>query len=584
MKKFGFIKKITAAATAAAMVASFGISAFADTVGNPGNGITINSVNVTEIDTTNEIYKVTVGFTSTSTNNIGMTMLTYGNSNDSSMTLGSSWSENQYQSTGMKVIGVDQIAGVSNGTGTFEFNVTTKVSAGDIYLKKGSTALIALSGDGVSVPAVAPLTITATATYAAPVTINDVALAANLTADEIQDTIKEALQTKAVTTSVYEKSTDTTALKENVPLYGDNVTIGTFTKAADSDVYTGTVTINAVDGVNVQTGGISVAVTVNTVKTAVEAAKATAVEGMTAVTETPNKFTLTVGSDGNADANAVVANNFVGKTVTLTDSTGTVTGTVAITSEMVTVSEYAVDVTKAYTVTIPSTASTNNSLLTIPSAGITLTVDVTVTSAAVINAITLSGDAINVTVTKGADDAATKAAIEAALNTATAGRTFTVTDTKGGSATNVALSNVTYSWTASGSGTSFTATMNATAVTGVLTDSQFPTEGVTITTPAVTITVNEAPVGMYGDVNNDKVIDYTDVGEIIAYITASFNGQEYPFIDLNDSSKTVDLKFADVTADFKSGSVVVDYSDVGEIIAKITASFNGSDYVFEADK
>lgn len=530
MKKFGFIKKITAAATTAAMVASFGISAFADTVGNAGNGITINSVNVTEIDTTNEIYKVTVGFTSTSTNNIGMTMLTYGNSDDSSLTLGSSWSENQYQSTGMKVIGVDQIAGVSNGTGTFEFNVTTKVSAGDIYLKKGSTALIALSGDGVTTPAVAPITITATATYAAPVTINDVALAANLTDTQIQNTIKEALQTKAVTTSVYEKSTDTTALKENVPLYGDNVTIGTFTKAADSDVYTGTVTIKAVDGVNVQEGGISVAVTVNTVKTAVDAAKATAVEGMSAVAETPNNFAITVGATDNADANAVVTNNFVGKNVTLTDSTGTITGTVAITSDMVTAGDYAVDATKAYTVTIPSTVATNNSLLTIPSAGITLTVDVTVTSVAVINAITLSGDAINVTVTKGADDAATKAAIEAALNTATAGRTFTVTDTKGGSATDVALNNVTYSWTASGSGTSFTATMSASGVTGVLPDSQFPSANLTVTTPAVTITVNEAPAGMYGDVDESGDADMDDAALVMQYFLGTIDSFTAPFI------------------------------------------------------
>ena len=177
---------------------------------------------------------------------------------------------------------------------------------------------------------------------------------------------------------------------------------------------------------------------------------------MTADADTVNKFKLAVGADGNADENAVVTNNFVGKKVTLTDSTGTVTGTVAITDGMVTRGDYAVDVAKPYTITIPSDATISNSLLTIPSAGITVTVDVTVSTTAVINSITLSGDPINVTVTKGADDDATKAAIEAALSTAIADRTFTVTDTKGGSAT-VALGKVTYGWTVSGTGTAFTA-------------------------------------------------------------------------------------------------------------------------------
>lgn len=480
MKKFGFIKKITAAATAAAMVTSLGISAFA-LEGNAGTGITIDTIGVTETDKPG-IYTVTVGFTANSTNNIGMTMLTYGkkpaaDGAEVNMVLDPSWTNNQYDGETMKVIGVDQIAGVSNGSGTFEFNVSTNKGTDSIYLAKGTTALIALSGDGVSVPAVAPLTITAIAAYGAPAEISSsdpVALDANLTADEIQDTIKAALQTKAVTTSVYEKSTDTTALKENVPLYGDNVTIGTFTKAADSDVYTGTVTINAVEGVSVQTGGIPVAVTVNTVKTAVDAAKATAVEDMSAVVGTDNKFATTVAATDNADANAVVENNFVGKKVTLTDSTGTVTGTVTITNAMVTPGAYTVGETSAYTIAIPA-GTTSNSLLTVPAGGITVTVDVTVSAAPVVK-------------------------------------------------------------------------------------------------------------GMFGDVNNDKVIDYTDVGEIIAYITASSNGQEYPFIDANDPEKTVDLKFADVTADFKLGDVVVDYSDVGEVIAKITAESNGSEYVFEADK
>ena len=104
-------------------------------------------------------------------------------------------------------------------------------------------------------------------------------------------------------------------------------------------------------------------------------------------------------------------------------------------------------------------------------------------------------------------------------------------------------------------------------------------------TVTLTIKVKDStPAYKYGDVNNDGVIDYTDVGEIIAYITASSEGEEYPFVDANDSEKTVPLQAADVTADFKSGEVVVDYSDVGEVIAKITAESEGESYDFDADK
>lgn len=528
MKKFGFIKKVTAAATAAAMVASLGISVFATpgTAGSDdsaGTTISITNVDLTQVDST-DVYKVRVDYQTTATNSIGMTMLTYKQTENTDLSLGTGYGSN------MTIIGVDQTAPVSGdsttpGTGYFEFNITSDSStAGGYYLPKGTTALIALSSDGnvsgeTSTPAFATLTIPKDASYAPAVVVGNgsgddpVSLAANLTSEQIQNTIADALATKTVKVSVYENASSETAVETDIPLYGSNVTIGTFTESTENaGEYTGTVTINSIDGVKVPDTGIPVSVTVKTVKTAVDAVKASAVEGMTADADTVNKFKLAVGADGNADENAVVTNNFVGKKVTLTDSTGTVTGTVAITDGMVTRGDYAVDVAKPYTITIPSDATISNSLLTIPSAGITVTVDVTVSTTAVINSITLSGDPINVTVTKGADDDATKAAIEAALSTAIAGRTFTVDTTSG-----ITFDKVEYEWVVTGSDKAFTATMKVTKVTAEDVN-ELPAGGLAITAPAITITVNEAPAFKYGDVDGNGTVNARDCSYLFKYV------------------------------------------------------------------
>ncbi|MGN0179204.1 MAG: dockerin type I repeat-containing protein [Monoglobaceae bacterium] len=389
MKKFGFIKKVTAAATAAAMVASLGISAFA-LEANGGDGITINSVDVTQIDVTNEVYKVTVGFTTSVDNEIGMTMLTYGDSSDGSLSLGSDWDSNKYNSGTMKVIGVDQIPGVSaDGSSTFVFNVTTKASSGDIYLKKGSTALIALSGDGVKMPAVATLTIKAKATYGAPVEVGSssdpVALAANLTNEQIQNTIKEALETKNATTSVYENSTATTALKENVPLYGTNVEFGTFTKGA-GNTYTGTVIIKTVEGVDVNEGGIAVAVTVNTETTAVDADKISRIDGKAA--ETDGSFAIKI-EKGDAASVADITAKLKEKTADIVDSTEKITGKVALND---TNAEFSTESTfdaaaesqeLTYSVTIKASAAVTGTEYLNVTTALTATVKVTVSSAPV---------------------------------------------------------------------------------------------------------------------------------------------------------------------------------------------------------
>lgn len=503
MKKFSF-KKITAAVSAAAMIATLGTTAFA-AVGTPGQGITIEAITKTEVDAEKQIYNIKVDFNSSAANEIGMTMLTYGNSDDSSLSMNTeSWTNNTYKNDNtMKIIGVDQISPVTNGNkGSFEFKITTSSTTGAIYLKKGTTAMIALSGDGVTTPVFAPLSINATAGYANPVELSNVQVAAN--AD-----ISEALTAKAKEQSaaIYEKQGDSASLG-SVSL--ENATIGTWTESEGT--YTATATLPAdttLSGVDFPSAGLSVSLSATVELTAVNAAKATGVEGFTAST-TANEFTKTVNvNDSTTDV--TLKAEVVGKKVTLTDELGKVSGTVEITDSMVGTSDTynsatEGDQTITYTVTV-SEGATSNDLLNVPSGGIAVTVKVTATKTPVIEKIELKGDAITVEVTKGETDDATVAAIKSALEAKIAsGYEFVVDDD-----THISVSDATYTWNVTGSGNSFTATMNITAVTGSgLAD--MPATGIGATLPTITITVNEGEPVYLGDVNGDGKVNAMDWG------------------------------------------------------------------------
>lgn len=501
MKKFS-LKKITAAVSAAAMIATMGTSAFA-AVGNPGSGVTIDTITKTLVDETNQIYNIKVDFTSSSANEIGMTMLTYGNADDSSLNLQSDWDNNKYKDdNSMKIVGVDQKEPVANGsTGSFEFKITTKQSAGAIYLKKGATALIALSGDGVTTPAVAPLSINAIAGYAAPVNLGEVSMAANA---DVQAELTAAA--KGQSAAVYEKQDDEVSLG-NVPLA--DATIGTWTEK--DGTYTATATIPAstvLSGVDFPAAGLSVSLTATTKFTAVNAAKATAVEGFTA-NEGATEFTKTVTAD-DSTSDATLKNQLVGKKVTLADESGKVSGAVTITDSMVATDETYDSATESdqvitYTVTVPEGA-TDNTLLNVSSGGIAVTAKITVTKTPVIKAIALEGAEIEVSVTKGDTDEATSAAIKSALDAKIASGYKFVVD-----GTDVTISNATYAWTVTGSGNTFTATMKVTAVTGEGL-AEMPATGIDATLPKITITVNDKPAYVYGDLNGDGKVNMVDAG------------------------------------------------------------------------
>lgn len=528
MKKFS-LKKITAAVSAAAMIATMGTSAFA-AEGNAGVGVSIDTITKTVVDADKQIYNIKVDFTSSSANEIGMTMLTYGAKDDSSLTLNTDWADNAYSDDTMKIIGVDQISPVTSGnTGSFEFKITTDKDAGAIYLKKGATALIALSGDGVTTPAVAPLSINAIAGYAAPVALGAVSMDANA---DVSAALTDAA--KAAKATIYEKQSDTDNLGE-VSLA--DATIGAWTESEGT--YTATATLpssTVMSGVDFPAAGLTVNLSATVKFTAVDANTATAVEGFTA---TASEFTKTVTAD-DTTTNDKIKENVLGKKVTLADATGKVSGTVDITAAMVSTSDTydpsnEADQVITYTVTVPE-GITSNELLNVPTGGITATVKVTVTKTPVIKAIALDGAKIEVTVTKGDDDDATKAAIKKAIAdkvTKANGYKFVV------DGTDVELANATYEWTVTGSDKAFTATLKVTAVTGEGL-AEMPATGIDATLPEIVITVNDKPAVVYGDVDGNGKIEVADAMAIMRIVNKFMTATQ------------LQLQAADVTAPYNT--------------------------------
>ena len=398
MKKFGFIKKVTAAATAAAMVASLGISAFATTPGTAGSddlaGATINITNV-DLDQigNSDVYKVTVSYKTTATNNsIGMTMLTYKQSdNTKDLTLGTSYDDSKVSEgsdvSKMQIIGIDQTNPVNagdenNGQGTFEFNVTTDSSAaGGYYLKKGVTALIALSSDGNvngenSSPAFATLTIPVSASSASNVTISSLVLDAN---EDIESKVVEEVQKQTVT--LYDGET---VAAENVSLASAEK-VGSVT--INGNVYTGNVKLTSATGVNIGSDGILVPFEVTVSLNPVAAAEISKVDGKAA--ETDGSFAVKI-EKGDAASVADITAKLKEKTADIVDSTEKITGKVALndTNAEVSTVDSTFDAAAetqvfTYTVTIKENATVTGTDYLNVTTPLTATVKVTVSSAPV---------------------------------------------------------------------------------------------------------------------------------------------------------------------------------------------------------
>ena len=536
MKKFS-LKKITAAVSAAAMIATMGTTAFAANVIQSSSGITIKGITVTQRTDNSELYNVSVVYETTEVQDIGTTMLTYVKHGDalSSVTA--------YDKGTMNIVGIDQ----KNDTSAFTFTVTTDTSASNgIYMIPGEAGLLMLSGDKVGgTPAVATLAIAAL-----KVTNTELGDIAIINGADATETAKKNAIINAVGAV---KFTNTDGVSEDVTLAAENVTL-------------------TETGATITYEGYSVDVTASFV------AKAFEVTGMKLLKADGSEYKVDSFQNGTANTTDTVKSKISKIVVTGAAVDGVVpseTWNVGENGATVDVTGTPVeDGTATYTVTV--TAPTAGVFGAIPSGFTmpTINVEFTADPTKIVTSVILTGTGVSentIEVEKGTS-------LEKAVN----GISFALKNSDGIDlpTTGWALSDFTSAdYNADQEGTyTATATLSGSSDDAIIKDEA-------LKTVTLTIKVNDStPAYKYGDVNNDGVIDYTDVGEIIAYITASSEGEEYPFVDANNSEKTVPLQAADVTADFKSGEVVVDYSDVGEVIAKITAESEGESYDFEADK
>lgn len=514
MKVNNLLKKVGSVITTAALLATLGTTAFADGENvstKPGKGISITSVTTTKVDD-NGLYNVKVEYATTVDNVTGMTMLAYrakdSSGNPSDTALGTAYSND------MQIVGIDQKEPVKNNSGSFEFKVTTNTDANGFYIQKGKKALIAVSGDQCE-PAYATLLIKLAAKEITPKTLDK---AVSVDANASDDAIQSALNTAAEKATV--SVIDDVDGEHQVSLSLADIKDGKWTLGEDGK-YTKTYTFKAsntyVEGVEFKEDK-TVKVTATITKTAVDADRITAIEGMTATTVEGNTVFTGAYTPNDSTTLETIKNELVGKKVTLADSTGTVTGKIVIADEMIhTEDVYNAELEEqdiTFTVKVDAGAKLDNNLLNV-SAEKEATVKIKVSKTAVVNKIELVGNDISVNATKGEDDGATKANIINALNEKLSNEyTFKLTDTKNNVTENVAVGEVEKAWTVEGAGTTFTATLKVTAITKEGFTTKLPEGGVVVTfAKAPVITVTEAPKGMYGDLVGDYDAEGNEIGD-----------------------------------------------------------------------
>ena len=517
MKVNNLLKKVGSVITTAALLATLGTTAFADGENvstKPGKGISITSVTTTKVDD-NGLYNVKVEYATTVDNVTGMTMLAYrakdSSGNPSDTALGTAYSND------MQIVGIDQKEPVKNNSGSFEFKVTTNTDANGFYIQKGKKALIAVSGDQCE-PAYATLLIKLAAKEITPKTLDKaVSVAANASDVDIQSALDAAV--KNVTVKVVDDVTNNHQVSlDKADVKDANWTLGEDGKCTRR--YTFKAGNTSVEGVEFKEDK-TVVVTATITKTAVDADRITAIEGMTATTVEGNTVFTGAYTPNDSTTLETIKNELVGKKVTLADSTGTVTGQIAIGEGMVSGGTYDESIDEqdiTFTVKVDAGAKLDNNLLNV-SAEKEATVKIKVSKTAVVNKIELVGNDISVNATKGEDDGATKTNIINALNEKLLnGYTFKLTDTKNNVTENVAVGEVEKAWTIEGTGTNFTATLKVTAITKEGFTTKLPEGGVVVTfAKAPVITVKTAPAFTYGDVNGDGDIDLSDYNLIKRY-------------------------------------------------------------------
>ena len=576
MKKFS-LKKITAAVSAAAMIATMGTTAFADTpiqAGVAGDGmVNITDVSVKQHTATDEkdLYDVTVLYESTETQGIGVTMLTYVDHGTDPLYSGTT-SRKPYADGGtMRIVGVDQKTDVAdikvNDSDTemvkgFKFTVTTNpLTAGGYYMEKGKAGIIMLSGDKVNKPAAAAITIYATAKATATVDVGTVNVAANLNETGIKAALTTAAQAKSV--DIMDADSEETEAKKNVSLSDANFT---WTQdASDATKYVGTATLTSVEGVIVPAGGIEVTANATVNKTAVGAtgvalfdSKAKNAEGSFDISI--QKGELTAGSEIDNMKDLIASKTAQIEVVSVDDNTERITSDVTLQKDNVATDATYADGTNKYSfeVTIPSTSTHTNNMVTIPESGFTFNVDVTVTEKPAITSIvpkTGLGATYDYNVSE--TDTFTVDKIAAKLKEVVAGDTTAVTYTSGTDSEDATLADFDYAWnvTISADGNTATAKLVVTGIKKAAISDVYSIDSVEVAT--VTVNKKEKPAFTYGDVDGSGVIDLTDAMEIVKHIKGdkTLTADQILAADVDVPYSTIDLTDAMAIVKFIKGDI-----------------------------
>lgn len=546
MKKFS-LKKITAAVSAAAMIATMGTSAFA-------SEITVTNDTITISDTDGDgIFDITVNYTSTVNNEIGVTMLTYGMSDDSDIAASTG-----YATTGMKIVGVDQSAGAvaKDGTGSFNFKVSAiKNSNGGYYLKRGVDAIIAVSGDGVptgstptyntiKLPALPATSVTLADSTAISVDyysyenvktkIAPALAAANKTAAVTAANVKKdkTLESYAATYTFDGNETVEEGTGENAGKYYVTIPAGATLKGDDASC------ITVGEGLKAE-----VPVTLNRV-----AWTATTIELTGAKEVSLTKGDVTDGID-KAVKNALVAKGFVIKDAN--EHSANVTNpndAIAVESTGTAYDANAtVDQTLTYKVTATNAKSEQDgvAVATLASGEIA---DITVTVAAlgadqfiVATAEGTKGGAAvsSVTVPNGTSEADAKVALTAAIDNITV-KNATGDKTESGWTTSGEWSIAGYDATNESAAT-YTATIAIAEPTERGTDKGVNKDSIKLT---LTLNVEAKPAGILGDVDGNGAVNEMDVTVLARYLAGwsgyTLKNESLADVDANDTVNKMD--------------------------------------------
>ena len=549
MKKFS-LKKITAAVSAAAMIATMGTSAFAASpvsAGQDGDGITITDVTVTQRESGSKLYDVSVTYTTSVAQEIGTTMLTYVKHGNSLTSV------EAYNDSTMKIVGVDQ----KNDMEAFTFTVTTEENSNGIYMTPGEAGLLMLSGDKVTTPAVASVKIPAPA-------------AVKATADAVDVDVYSYEDAEAIKSKIVTKLTGKTA---NIFGTAEGAADATYTftgtetavlapVADQTGKYTYTVTIP--EGATLSNTTVSipanftcaVEVTANTV-----AWTANTIELNGGNTVSLTKGDVTDGID-KAVKNALVAKGFVIKDAN--EHSANVTNpndAIAVESTGTAYDANAtVDQTLTYKVTATNAKSEQDgvAVATLASGEIA---DITVTVAAldadqfiVATAEGTKGGAAvpSVTVPNGTKEADAKAALTEAIDNITV-KNATGDKTESGWTTSGEWSIAGYDATNESAAT-YTATIAIAEPAERGTDKGVNKDSIKLT---LTLNVEAKPVGVLGDVDGSGEVDLVDASMALnIYLGVLANPTEYQMWAANvNKDSDVDLVDASMILNYYLGVI-----------------------------